>query len=191
MMSEPSPFASRLARWSGSLDRNGLTGRLAPAGVLVLTADGAGAGAAAGEKGLGDGGAAGDGGADRDGGTYGGGTGGVKAGGAAGAGRCGALGVEKGEESHAPCVGGVARGRAWAGLSVPGEIREVLPEGVLVPVGAGMVMIPLHTEQRARTPVAGTLAGSTRKTERHSGQLTFIHFLPQCAHPGLRATAPA
>lgn len=35
------------------------------------------------------------------------------------------------------------------------------------------VMTPPHTEQRARTVVAGTLAGSTRKTERHSGQETF------------------
>jgi hypothetical protein len=35
-------------------------------------------------------------------------------------------------------------------------------------------MTPPQTEQRARTPVAGTLAGSTRKMERHSGQVTFI-----------------
>lgn len=37
-----------------------------------------------------------------------------------------------------------------------------------------MEITPPQTEQRARTPVAGTFAGSTRKTERHSGQETVI-----------------
>jgi hypothetical protein len=37
-----------------------------------------------------------------------------------------------------------------------------------------MAMTPPHTEQRARTPVAGTFAGSTRKTDRQSGQETVI-----------------
>jgi hypothetical protein len=37
-----------------------------------------------------------------------------------------------------------------------------------------MVMTPPHTEQRARTLAAGTLSGSTRKTERHSGHTAFI-----------------
>jgi hypothetical protein len=35
------------------------------------------------------------------------------------------------------------------------------------------VMTPPHTEQRARMPAAGTLAGSTRNTDLHSGQETF------------------
>ena len=35
------------------------------------------------------------------------------------------------------------------------------------------VITPPHTEHRARTPPLGTLAGSTRKTDRHSGQGTF------------------
>ena len=38
---------------------------------------------------------------------------------------------------------------------------------------AEIVMTPPHTEQRARTVVEGTFAGSTRKIERHSGQETF------------------
>lgn len=33
---------------------------------------------------------------------------------------------------------------------------------------------PPQTEQRVRTPACGTRAGSTRKTERHSGQVTFM-----------------
>jgi len=37
------------------------------------------------------------------------------------------------------------------------------------------LMTPPHTEQRARTDVGGNLAGSTRKTERHSGQETFTY----------------
>jgi hypothetical protein len=37
-----------------------------------------------------------------------------------------------------------------------------------------MAITPPHTEQRARTPVAGTFAGSTRKTDRQSGQETVI-----------------
>jgi hypothetical protein len=41
-------------------------------------------------------------------------------------------------------------------------------------VPAPMVITPPHTEHRARTLVPGTLAGSTRNTERHSGQATFM-----------------
>jgi hypothetical protein len=37
-----------------------------------------------------------------------------------------------------------------------------------------IVMTPPQTEHRARTALGGTFAGSTRKTERHSGQETFI-----------------
>ncbi len=47
------------------------------------------------------------------------------------------------------------------------------------PFPAPTEITPPHTEQRARTPAAGTFAGSTRKTDRHSGQLTFIAF-PRC-----------
>ena len=40
------------------------------------------------------------------------------------------------------------------------------------------VMTPPHTAQRARTSAPGILAGSTRKTDRHSGQETFTVPLP-------------
>jgi N-acetylglucosamine-6-phosphate deacetylase len=54
-----------------------------------------------------------------------------------------------------------------------------------------MEMTPLQTEQRARTPEEGTLAGSTRKMERQSGQLTFIHSLRSDVHREMPAAAPA
>jgi hypothetical protein len=48
------------------------------------------------------------------------------------------------------------------------------------PVPPDTTMMPPQTEQRARTPVAGTLAGSTRNTDRQSGQETVIALSP-CA----------
>jgi hypothetical protein len=75
--------------------------------------------------------------------------------------------------------------RAW-------PCGRALPEvGVVWPVGAGIEMIPLHTEQRARTPFGGTFAGSTLKMERQSGQLTFIQPLRSCESRGWPAKAPA
>lgn len=73
--------------------------------------------------------------------------------------------------------GGVGRGAACAGSLEDGEVRWLPVDGVLCPVGAGIEITPPQTEQRARTPAGGTFAGSTRKIERQSGQLTFIHSL--------------
>jgi len=87
----------------------------------------------------------------------------------------GAEGVLNGAEG---CAGGVA-------------VRGDAATGVVTPLGAGMVITPLQTEHRARTPLGGTLAGSTRKIERQSGQLTFIHFLRSCERRVLPAVAPA
>jgi hypothetical protein len=39
---------------------------------------------------------------------------------------------------------------------------------------ASIGMIPLHTEHRARMPGPAIFAGSTRKIDWHSGQVTFI-----------------
>jgi hypothetical protein len=267
MMSETSARASRLARWLGSFERKGLSGRLAPAsegagavadagvagraGVAVTGAGGV-ALAWAEEGGVAARGAEGTkGGAD---GTKGGVVPCPAVGCAAGVGRggppdgrkggcCGVCGA--GVNSGTPDVGegGVAvadavfhaidsgRGRGAAGTSAdrgagggaaggggekggadaaPGgrgtgspkmawsqplfpcgvgrggvgdgwfEVGDVcwLPRGgVVCPVGAGIDMTPPQTEQRARTPAGGTFAGSTRKIERQSGQLTFIHSL--------------
>ena len=52
-------------------------------------------------------------------------------------------------------------------------------------------MTPLHTEHRARTPAGGTFAGSTRKMDRQSGQLTFIRSLRSGVCRELREAAPA
>ena len=81
------------------------------------------------------------------------------------------------------CVDGVAAG---------GVVERATDDvGVLTPLGAGIVITPLQTEHRARTPFGGTFAGSTRKIERQSGQLTFIHFLRSCEHRVSPAAAPA
>jgi len=52
-------------------------------------------------------------------------------------------------------------------------------------VPAEIEITPPHTEQRARTPVAGTLPGSTRNTERHSGQETVMRSPRRAAQNGL------
>jgi hypothetical protein len=101
--------------------------------------------------------------------------------GADGAGDDGAVGVRC-EVSPKIAVfqslfGGVGRGGVDAGSFEDGEVRWVSVGGVFCPVGAGIEITPPQTEQRARTPAGGTFAGSTRKIERQSGQLTFIHFL--------------
>lgn len=48
---------------------------------------------------------------------------------------------------------------------------------------AGTEITPPQIEQRARTPPCGTLAGSTRNTERQSGHETFNVPPPHVAHP--------
>src|SRR5690606_11816821 len=50
--------------------------------------------------------------------------------------------------------------------------------------GRRTAISPPHTEQRARTPRSGTLAGSTRNTVAHCGQVTFIGSLTGFAHRG-------
>ncbi len=48
-------------------------------------------------------------------------------------------------------------------------------------VPPAIAITPPHTEHRARTPVAGTFAGSTRNTDRHSGHATVIRHVPVSA----------
>lgn len=52
----------------------------------------------------------------------------------------------------------------------------------------GTAITPPHTEQRARTPSAGTFAGSIRKTDRHSPQVTFTRPPRQPCPAGPRPT---
>ena len=64
--------------------------------------------------------------------------------------------------------------------AAPGAANDVVnvdsmdgPNSSSIELPAPRMMTPPQTEQRARTPVAGILVGSTRNTERHSGQETF------------------
>src|SRR6266850_758893 len=146
-MSEMSARASRRAFCFGSCTMNGLTGRSGPVGRLpgVLTPAPAPAPAAGAPDGTG---AGGDGaGAGRGAATGGGGAGG----GAGGAGGAGA-GAGAGR-------GGGGGGGAGAGAPAPSGLTA----NTLV-----------QTLQRARRPPAGTLAGSTRYTDSHDGQVTFM-----------------
>ena len=118
--------------------------------------------------------------------------GGVGAGrGAAGAGRCGAAGVGAGGGA----ARGIGGGQAFAGIEAAGVLpRDMIgftPPGV-GPAAAAVVapaencrsspqvtaaptgMSPPQTEHRARMETLVIFAGSRRKTERHSGQETFI-----------------
>ena len=77
-----------------------------------------------------------------------------------------------------------ARGAA-AAVTAPSE-AGVTATGSVPPE---IEMTPPHTEQRARTPVAGTFAGSTRKTERQSGHETVMVRDLHCAARSAHATS--
>jgi len=126
-----------------------------------LDAWGAGAGAA-----RGDGGGAARGGA---------------AGGAGGAGADVGAAMEPEKRGMAGARGGpgAGAGGAGAGGGAGGRAAETAPPtageaAVAAPAAAFTGNTLLHTAQRARTPPAGTLPGSTRYTVSHDGQVTFI-----------------
>jgi hypothetical protein len=86
---------------------------------------------------------------------------------------------------------GGAMGRAGAGVNTgaAGDIAGAAVAATATGVGGGAAAAApaaapftgktaLHTLQRARTPAAGTLAGSTRKTVSHVGQVTFTRCYP-------------
>lgn len=82
----------------------------------------------------------------------------------------------------AGCRGGPGmRPGGWTGCAAPAGCP---------PFAAPTEITPPHTEHRARTPAAGTFAGSTRKTDRHSGQLTFIAIPRSPADSWARPTDP-
>jgi hypothetical protein len=86
---------------------------------------------------------------------------------------CGGVGIETG-------------GRGGSGADTDGRWRGGV--AALCGIGADAVksssmrprspiaITPPHTEQRARTPASGIFAGSTRNTELHSGQVTFMRW---------------
>ena len=71
-----------------------------------------------------------------------------------------------------------AGARDCTGVAPRWKLDDTIPDddGVTATgkVPAAMAITPPHTEHRARTPVAGTLPGSTRNTEWQSGQETVM-----------------
>src|SRR6266550_3023971 len=161
-MSEMRARANRRAFCFGSCTMNGFTGRSGPVLRLpdVLTPAPAAGGAAAG----------GAGGAGRAGG--GAGAGGAGGGGAAAArAAAGMAGRDGGGAAIDGAGGGAARSGAAGG---GGAARGGGATGAAAPAPSGLTAKTLlQTVQRARRPPAGTLAGFTRYTVSHDGQVTF------------------
>src|SRR5207244_1333849 len=153
--SDTSARASRRAFCFGSCTMKGFTGRSGPVmrcpGAAPTGASGAGgAGAGAVDAGRAGGLAARAAGA--------GPAAGARAGGGGGDTGAGTAGVDAGGAG-----GGAGLGGAGAAAPVAGWTGNTL----------------LRTAQRARTPPGGTLAGSTRYTVSHDGQVTFISRVPR------------
>ena len=101
----------------------------------------------------------------------------VRAGSSAVGGDCGDGGIA----SDLAGAGATARGAAARGGKAPARSARAF-EGANSSsevVAGAMVITPPHTEHRARTDTAGILAGSTRNTDRHSGQETFTRYPPR------------
>ncbi len=109
-----------------------------------------------------------------------------------------ARGVTFGDHATGDAPGVTAADAPVAADTPPGDTIGPAETGVrsgvrCAPVPPATAIMPPHTEQRARTPVAGTFPGSTRNTERQSGQVTVIDWSP-CSvlsariHPRLRST---
>ena len=143
-------------------------------------------------------------------------TGGALAGrGAAGAGRGGVRGLRggggttaagaansrtgTGEGAAAPTgsrTGALAGATGAAGVRGIADTTAIAggPNSSSIELPAPRMITPPHTEQRARRPVAGIFVGSTRNTERHSGQETFTSPPSQSRsreHPLRCARSPA
>jgi hypothetical protein len=95
-------------------------------------------------------------------------------------------------------VGMVTGGRGGSADATGGRWRA----GVCGGIGADAVksssmrprspiaITPPHTEHRARTPASGILAGSTRNTELHSGQVTFMRWDSRVSGSDHRSETP-
>ena len=80
---------------------------------------------------------------------------------------CGGVGmVTGGRGGNGDATGGRWRGGVGADAVKSSSMRPRSP----------IAITPPHTEHRARTPASGILAGSTRNTELHSGQVTFMRW---------------
>ena len=84
---------------------------------------------------------------------------------------CGGVGIETGGRGGS---GAETDGRWRGGVAdVCGAGADAVKSSSMRP-RSPMPITPPHTEHRARTPASGIFAGSTRKTELHSGQVTFM-----------------
>ena len=83
----------------------------------------------------------------------------------------GGAGAGVGGAGGAGGAGGGAGGRGATAGPLPADTAAVAGAAATDAVTGNTL---LHTAQRARTPPAGTLAGSTRYTVSHDGQVTFI-----------------
>lgn len=107
-------------------------------------------------------------------------------------------GTAGGDATAAPAAPAPARAPVIAKADAGGKPTDSSSKGgaALTP-SAETSITPPQTEQRARVPVFGTLVGSTRNTDRHSGQTTFTrplqHWLARSgARPaGVRPRHPA
>jgi hypothetical protein len=84
---------------------------------------------------------------------------------------CGGVGIETGGRGDS---GAATDGRCRAGVCEDCVAGDDAVKSSSMRPRSPMAITPPHTEQRARTPASGILAGSTRKTELHSGQVTFM-----------------
>src|SRR5690606_23085531 len=84
-----------------------------------------------------------------------------------------AVGASSATEAVSPAVASLETLPVIAGVRL--GTRGASAKSSFIELAPATRKIPPQTEHRARTPTSGTLTGSTRKTLRHSGQLTFIN----------------
>mgnify|MGYP001555770969 CR=1 FL=1 len=84
---------------------------------------------------------------------------------------CGGVGIDTGGRGES---GGATVGRWRGGVCVGCGAGDDAVKSSSMRPRSPIAITPPHTEQRARTPASGIFAGSTRKTELHSGQVTFM-----------------
>ncbi len=84
---------------------------------------------------------------------------------------CGGVGIDTGGRGGS---GADTDGRWRGGVTVDCDVGAEAVKSSSMRPRSPIAITPPHTEHRARTPASGILAGSTRKTELHSGQVTFM-----------------
>jgi hypothetical protein len=86
---------------------------------------------------------------------------------------CGGVGIETGGRGGS---GADTDGRWRGGVAAVCDCGAEAVKSSSMRPRSPIAITPPHTEQRARTPASGIFAGSTRNTELHSGQVTFMRW---------------